>query len=276
MKKEIIVYSISDSLGGTSQRLLSAVSAQYPDLTFNNSYRFPFIDKEQELLEILQDALKDDALVISTLVNGELARLAREFSQNHKLAYIDLMHPFFEIVGEKTGISPIEIPGTLHRLDTEYFNKISAIEFAVKNDDGKSPQGFLESDLVLLGVSRTSKTPLSIFLANKGYKVSNLPLIPEVPLPQVLDKVDKRRIIGLVCEPEKLVKIRSNRLNSLGLSHSTSYTDLEKIYQELDYSKEVFRKYQTEVINITDKSIEETAFLIEDYLKKLDMIGEAK
>ena len=101
-------------------------------------------------------------------------------------------------------------------------------------------------------------------------------MIPEVPLPQVLDKVDKRRIIGLVCEPEKLVKIRSNRLNSLGLSHSTSYTDLEKIYQELDYSKEVFRKYQTEVINITDKSIEETAFLIEDYLKKLDMIGEAK
>jgi len=161
-------------------------------------------------------------------------------------------------------------------LDTEYFNKISAIEFAVKYDDGKSPQGFLESDLVLLGVSRTSKTPLSIFLANKGYKVSNLPLIPEVPLPQVLDKVDKRRIIGLVCEPEKLVKIRSNRLNSLGLSHSTSYTDLEKIYQELDYSKEVFRKYQTEVINITDKSIEETAFLIEDYLKKLDMIGEAQ
>ena len=140
-------------------------------------------------------------------------------------------------------------------MDTEYFNKISAIEFAVKHDDGKSPQGFLESDLVLLGVSRTSKTPLSIFLANK---------------------VDKRRMIGLVCEPEKLVKIRSNRLNSLGLSHSTSYTDLEKIYQELDYSKEVFRKYQTEVINITDKSIEETAFLIEDYLKKLDIMSEAK
>lgn len=129
------------------------------------------------------------------------------------------------------------MPGTLHRLDTEYFNKISAIEFAVKYDDGKAPQGFLDSDLVLLGVSRTSKTPLSIYLANKGYKVSNLPLIPEVPLPQVLDKVDPERIIGLLCEPEKLSKIRSNRLNSLGLTQSTSYTDLEKIYEELDYSK---------------------------------------
>ena len=96
-----------------------------------------------------------------------------------------------------------------------------------------------------------------------------MPLIPEVPLPQVLDKVDPERIIGLLCEPEKLSKIRSNRLNSLGLTQSTSYTDLEKIYEELDYSKEVFKKYQAHVINITDKSIEETAFLIEDHLKKL-------
>ena len=269
MKKEIIVYSISDSLGGTSQKLLSAVTAQYPDIIFNNSYRFPFINKEEELLEILRDAIKDDALVISTLVDGSLAAAAREFSQANGLAYLDLMHPFFEIIREKTGTSPIEVPGTLHRLDTEYFNKISAIEFAVKYDDGKAPQGFLNSDLVLLGVSRTSKTPLSIYLANKGYKVSNLPLIPEVPLPQVLDKVDPERIIGLLCEPEKLSKIRSNRLNSLGLTQSTSYTDLEKIYEELDYSKEVFKKYRAHVINITDKSIEETAFLIEDHLKKL-------
>ena len=269
MKKEIIVYSVSDSLGGTSQRLLSAVTAQYPDLIFNNSYRFPFVSQEEELLDILKDAVKDDALVISTLVNGKLAALARDFSQTHHLAYLDLMYPFFQLIEQKTGTRPIEVPGTLHRLDSEYFNKISAIEFAVKYDDGKAPQGFLEADLILLGVSRTSKTPLSIFLANKGYRVANLPLIPQVPLPQTLDKVDKKRIIGLICEPEKLAKIRSNRLHSLGLTKSTSYTDLEKIYQELDYSKEVFKKYQAHVINITDKSIEETAFLIEDYMKKL-------
>ena len=122
MKKEIIVYSISDSLGGTSQKLLSAVTAQYPDIIFNNSYRFPFINKEEELLDILRDAIKDDALVISTLVDGKLAAVAREFSQANGLAYLDLMHPFFEIIKEKTGTSPIEVPGTLHRLDTEYFN----------------------------------------------------------------------------------------------------------------------------------------------------------
>ena len=269
MKQEITIYAISDSLGGTSQKLLSAVMAQYPDLIFNNSYRFPFINKESELLDILQDAIKDDAVVISTLVDSHLAATAREFSRVNHLSYLDLMNPFFEIIKEKTGTQPIEVPGVLHRLDTEYFNKISAIEFAVKYDDGKNPQGFLESDLVILGVSRTSKTPLSIYLANKGYKVSNLPLIPEVPLPQVLDKVDKRRMIGLVCEPDKLVKVRSNRLDALGLTQATSYTDVEKIYEELDYSKKVFQKYQAHVINMTDKSIEETACIIEEHLKSL-------
>lgn len=269
MKKEIIVYSISDSLGGTSQKLLAAVTAQYPDIIFNNSYRFPFINQEEELLDILQDAVKDAALVITTLVNSQLAALAREFSQSHGLSYLDLMHPFFEIIQEKTGSRPIEVPGTLHRLDGDYFKKISAIEFAVKYDDGKAPQGFIDADLVLLGVSRTSKTPLSIYLANKGYKVANLPLIPEVPLPQVLEKVASHRLIGLVCEPEKLAKIRINRLDSLGLSQETSYTDLEKIYQELDYSKMVFKKYGASIINVSDKSIEETAFLIEEHLKKM-------
>ena len=270
MKKEIIVYSISDSLGGTSQKLLSAVTAQYPDIIFNNSYRFPFINQEEELLDILYDALKDNALVISTLVNSQLASVAREFSQKNGLAYLDLMHPFFEIIEEKTGARPIEVPGTLHRLDSDYFKKISAIEFAVKYDDGKAPQGFLEADLVLLGVSRTSKTPLSIYLANKGNKLANLPLIPEVPLPQVLDKVDSHRLIGLICEPEKLMKVRSHRLDSLGLTQETSYTDLEKIYQELDYSKKVFKQFGAQVINMTDKSIEETAFLIEEQVKKMN------
>ncbi|MCY7214435.1 pyruvate, water dikinase regulatory protein [Streptococcus anginosus] len=269
MKQEITIYAISDSLGGTSQKLLSAVMAQYPDLIFNNSYRFPFINKESELLDILQDAIKDDAVVISTLVDSHLAATAREFSRVNHLSYLDLMNPFFEIIKEKTGTQPIEVPGVLHRLDTEYFNKISAIEFAVKYDDGKNPQGFLESDLVILGVSRTSKTPLSIYLANKGYKVSNLPLIPEVPLPQVLDKVDRRRMIGLVCDPDKLAKVRSNRLDALGLTQTTSYTDIENIYEELDYSKKVFQKYQAHVINMTDKSIEETACIIEEHLKSM-------
>lgn len=270
MKNEIIVYTISDSLGGTSRKLLSAVSVQYPDLDFNNSYRFPFVNKEDELLGILKDALNDKAIVISTLVNAELAETARNFSQRTGLQYLDLLNPFFDLIRARTGKKPIEEPGIVHRLDKEYFNKIAAIEFAVKYDDGKNPHGFLESDVVLLGVSRTSKTPLSMYLANKGYKVSNLPLIPEVPLPQLLGQVDKKKIIGLTCHADSLSRIRTSRLDSLGLNHTSKYTDLEKIYGELEYAERVFAQYDAYVIDVTDKSIEETSYLVEDYLKQLD------
>ncbi|MGX7198009.1 pyruvate, water dikinase regulatory protein [Enterococcus olivae] len=268
MKNEIVVYTISDSLGETSQKLLSAVSVQYPNLIFNNNYQFPFVNRKDELLEILKDALKDNAIVVSTLVNTQLAELAQSFSRRTGLQYLDLMNPFFELIKARTGAKPIEEPGIVHKLDTEYFNKIAAIEFAVKYDDGKNPQGFLESDVVILGVSRTSKTPLSMYLANKGYKVSNLPLIPEVPVPELLNKVDQKKIIGLLCHPDNLSRIRTNRLDSLGLNHHSNYTDLEKIYKELEYSKQVFKEFGAYMIDMTDKSVEETAYMVEEYLKK--------
>jgi len=268
MNKEIAIYTISDSIGETSQKLIGAVMVQYPDVPFRNAYRFPFVTDEQELVGILKDAKKEDAIVISTLVNRRLAQVAKEYSLSESLAYYDLMQPFFSMIEEKLHVQPIEKPGIVHKLDTEYFQRISAIEFAVKYDDGKNPQGFLTADAVILGVSRTSKTPLSMYLANRGHKIANLPLIPEVPVPQVLDQVDSERIIGLICQPEKLVKIRSNRLESLGLGHTTSYTDVEKVRRELAYAQSIFKKYQSQVIDVTDKSIEETAYLVEEHLKK--------
>ncbi len=268
MNKEIAIYTISDSIGETSQKLIGAVMVQYPDVPFRNAYRFPFVTDEQELIGILKDAKKEDAIVISTLVNRRLAQVAKEYSLSESLAYYDLMQPFFSMIEEKLHVQPIEKPGIVHKLDTEYFQRISAIEFAVKYDDGKNPQGFLTADAVILGVSRTSKTPLSMYLANRGHKIANLPLIPEVPVPQVLDQVDSERIIGLICQPEKLVKIRSNRLESLGLGHTTSYTDVEKVRRELAYAQSIFKKYQSQVIDVTDKSIEETAYLVEEHLKK--------
>ena len=268
MNKEIAIYTISDSIGETSQKLIGAVMVQYPDVPFRNAYRFPFVTDEQELVGILKDAKKEDAIVISTLVNQRLAQVAKEYSLSESIAYYDLMQPFFSMIEEKLHVQPIEKPGIVHKLDTEYFQRISAIEFAVKYDDGKNPQGFLTADAVILGVSRTSKTPLSMYLANRGHRIANLPLIPEVPVPQVLDQVDSDRIIGLICQPEKLVKIRSNRLESLGLGHTTSYTDVEKVRRELAYAQSIFKKYQAQVIDVTDKSIEETAYLVEEHLKK--------
>ncbi|HNB76202.1 MAG TPA: kinase/pyrophosphorylase, partial [Enterococcus faecalis] len=128
------------------------------------------------------------------------------------------------------------------------------------------PQGFLDSDILLLGVSRTSKTPVSMYLANQGYRVSNLPLIPEVPLPPILEEMDPQKMIGLVCSPETLGQIRSSRLASLGLGNETSYTNVERIEQELAYAEEIFAKYGIPVIDVTAKSVEETAFLIKEKL----------
>lgn len=273
MTNDIIIYTVSDSIGETSQKLLAAVSVQYPELNFQYAYRFPFVTDEKELLEILTDALNAKAIVVSTLVNRELAATAQAFKQRTGLAYLDIMNPFFEVIHDRTGKQPIEKPGIVHKLDTEYFHRIAAIEFAVKYDDGKHPKGFLEADLVLLGVSRTSKTPLSMYLANKGHKMANLPLIPEVPLPAILDEVPAKRLIGLVCKPEKLMRIRSNRLESLGLNSETSYSNLEKIEQELYYAQTIFQKYGTYTIDVTDKSIEETAYVIEEYLKEQQLKG---
>lgn len=268
MKNEIVLYTVSDSIGETSQKLIAAVTAQFPQVNFNNTYRFPFVKSQAELNEILQDALKDKAIVVSTLVNQELAQNAADFARRTALQYIDLMNPFIQMISEKTGEKPLEEAGVVHKLNADYFKKIAAIEFAVKYDDGKDPRGFLDADVVLLGVSRTSKTPLSMYLANKAIKVANLPLIPEVPLPEQLSTMDSKKIIGLVCSPENLQKVRNNRLHSLGLNQLSSYTDLQRIKLELDYAYQTFHQLKAHVIDVTDRSIEESALLIQDYLAK--------
>ena len=265
----LTVHIISDSIGNTAKDVVKAALVQfsYSDARYKILKNSNVSTKER--IESIVENIEKDDVIVQTLVDRELAEYTKRIAEEKGVKVIDLLSGMLNVFEEKLEVKPENNPGLIRKMGAEYFKRVDAIEFAVKYDDGKNPQGFLESDLVILGVSRTSKTPLSIYLANKGYKVSNLPLIPEVPLPQVLDKVDKRRMIGLVCDPDKLAKVRSNRLDALGLTQATSYTDVEKIYEELDYSKKVFQKYQAHVINMTDKSIEETACIIEEHLKSL-------
>lgn len=267
MNENVVLYLVSDAIGETTQKLVAAVTAQFPTVSFENCYRFPFINDSEELTDILRDALKDKAIVITTLVNHELVEVVNQFSQRTGLQHLDLMTPFMDMIHAKTGLLPLEEPGLLHKLNEEYFSRVSAIEFAVKYDDGKDPRGFIDADLVLLGVSRTSKTPLSMYLANTRNKVANLPLIPEVPLPEQLTEIPASKLIGLTCNPESLAKIRCSRLESLGLDHQSKYTNLDRIREELAYSQEVFQKLGAYVIDVTDKSIEESAFLIQEQMK---------
>lgn len=265
-RQPTIIFIISDSLGETARRLVQAGLAQFPQASNVEVKQYPFVTTANELTNVLEDAKKWKAVVVTTLVDKKLNLICQNLTGKNDLRYFDYMSGFLDEMAVATGSEPAGMSGALHRLDKEYFNKVDAIEFAVKYDDGKDPKGFLKSDLVLLGISRTSKTPLSIYLANKAYKVSNLPLIPEVPLPRELEHVSKGRVIGLTASPKYIANIRSQRLKLMGLGQETDYNSLVRIYSELSYAEEVYNNLGALVINIEDRSIEETAQVIEEEL----------
>ena len=158
--------------------------------------------------------------------------------------------------------------GLIHALDHEYFKRVEAVEFAVKYDDGKNPMGLLKADLVIIGVSRTSKTPLSMYLAHKQLKVANVPLVPEIVPPPELFKVPHNKIIGLLIDPYKLTDIRTTRLKAMGLSEDATYADVDRITEELEYAKGIMRRVHCMIINVSNRAIEETAGIILDYFYK--------
>lgn len=183
------------------------------------------------------------------------------------------MSPLISALADKTGLDPKNIPNVTHRLDEQYFRKVEAVEFAVKYDDGKDPRGLLYADVVLIGVSRTSKTPLSMYLAHKGIKAANIPLVPEVTPPRELYEVPRNKVFGLILGPEKLNQIRSERLKTLGLGAFADYANLNRIMEELDYAKQIMKKIGCVIIDTTNKAVEETASVI---LQKVTINGELR
>ena len=179
------------------------------------------------------------------------------------------MTPTLEAIENILKFQPKRESGLIRRLDENYFKKVEAIEFAVKYDDGKDPRGIKIADLILVGVSRTSKTPLSMYLAHKNYKVANIPLVPEVSVPNELFEKDNKRVFGLVANSRKLNEIRQERLKALGLNGNANYANINRINDELEYSKKVMNKLGCIVIDVSNKAIEETAGLIIDYMKTL-------
>jgi len=262
-EKDIIFYLVSDSLGETAQKILSATVAQFPNVKVKEIKRFPFVDDLATLKGVLQEALDDQAILIITLVNQEFVKIVAEFSEQTGLAYVDYMSHLTNLIEAKTNIAPLQEAGVMHQLNREYFSRVEAIEFAVKYDDGKDPRGFKEADFILIGISRTSKTPLSMYLANKNYKIANLPLIPEVPIPSELFEIPKEKIIGLTTNIENLLQVRKTRLKSFGLNGESSYTDATRVQEELLYAGNLFKQLGIIPINVSDKAIEETAMLIE-------------
>ncbi len=257
MGKPTQIYVVSDSLGETAESVAKATIGQYDaDMEI---HRVPFIRHTEQIEKIIEEAAKEGAIVCHTLVSQELRAHFEQVAKEKHVRYVDILGPMMNMVTEVSGVTPRMKPGIIHRLDEEYFKKVEAIEFAVRYDDGKNPAGFEKADVVLIGVSRTSKTPLSMYMAHKKFKVANLPLVPEVQLPEEIFHVPPYRLIGLIIDPYKLNSIRSERMKALGFSGTANYTDIDRIEDELAYAKEVMRQLHCMVIDVSNKAIEETA-----------------
>ena len=269
--KKVNIFIISDSLGETAREVARAAISQFPKAEDWNMKRFPYVNSEEVLKDLLKDAKEENALVMYSIVSKDLSEFGKKYCTENEIEYIDLLSEIIEKFSQVSGEEPIREPGIIRRMNKSYFNRVEAIEFAVKYDDGKDPRGILKADVVLVGISRTSKTPLSMYLANKHLKVANVPLVPEVPVPKELSSVDPRRIIGLTNSPEKLNVIRTERLKAMGLSGGANYAKLDRILEELDYSEKIMKQLKCPVINVCNKAIEETASIILDILKENDI-----
>jgi [pyruvate, water dikinase]-phosphate phosphotransferase / [pyruvate, water dikinase] kinase len=210
----------------------------------------------------------EQAILVYTLVLKDLRDLLEKRAGERGLRTIDILGPLIGALSEQTGLEPTHTPNIIHRLDEQYFRKVEAIEFAVKYDDGKDSRGVLYADVVLIGVSRTSKTPLSMYLAHKGLKAANIPLVPEVSPPDELYAISPRKIIGLTLRPELLNQIRTERLKTLGLGASADYANLERIMQELEYARGIMKRIGCPVVDATGKAVEETASIVLEILFK--------
>ena len=261
------LFIVSDSIGETAQRMIQATLTQFPDLTQVGIKKFPYIKNEEEFLNVLNLAHEQGAIVATTLVNPSFNSLGHRFAEEKALPYVDYMSELISIVQEQTQTEPLLESGALRKLNDEYFKRIKAIEYSVKYDDGKHFSDIGEADALIVGVSITSKTPLSMYLANKGYKIANIPLVPEVAIPESVFKQKGLKVFGLTASPQYIANIRKNRVETLGLTQESQYNSLERIKKELSYAEEVFKKLNATVINTEYKSIEESAFYIEKFLQ---------
>ena len=260
MSNTFQIYLISDSTGETLDRIFLALKAQFLNIEYK-VHSFSFTRTENQILKILEDAEKNiNSIILYTIVDNNLAKYLAKESENKSIPCFgvlgNLILNFSKILNQKANHEP----SGQHILNEEYYDRIEAIQFTMNHDDGNLINEIDKSDIILVGVSRTSKTPTSIYLANKGFKTSNIPLVNENSLPEKLKQNPQMTcVVGLSTEPERLVDLRKNRMNSLKETENIKYTDLENIKKEVLGAKKTFQKYKWPLIDVTRKSVEETA-----------------
>src|SRR5712691_7926021 len=257
-KQPVELHVISDSTGETAARLVLALEAQFPDQPFEE-IRHPRVEAVEDLALAVNRAKGRPAVLVYTLVKPEWRDEMRRLCRRAKVHYCDLLGHPIDAVARVSGQAARMTPGSRPPLNSLYFKRIEAIEFAVKYDDGVG-RGLHQADIVLVGVSRTSKTPLSMYLGYLGHKAANVPVVKGIEPPKELFEVDPRKIVGLTIDPNRLVEIRRARVRTMGIgARNRQYAELMEIYEELEEATKLHRKLGCPVIDISERSIEETA-----------------
>jgi regulator of PEP synthase PpsR (kinase-PPPase family) len=254
------IYLISDSTGETLDRVFLAIKAQFKNIEYDVKSYF-FTRTENQVSKIMEEAKKNDnSIILYTIVDTSLAKFLANKGDEKKIPCFSVLGNLIINFSKLLNQEASHVPSGQHALNEEYYERIEAIQFTMAHDDGNLVEDIGKADLILLGVSRTSKTPTSIYLANKGYKTLNIPLVNEQSIPESLKKNPKLScVVGLTTEPQRLVDIRKNRMNALKEKENTHYTNINKIEKEINEAKKTFTKYKWPTIDVTRKSVEETA-----------------
>jgi regulator of PEP synthase PpsR (kinase-PPPase family) len=254
------------------------VLAQFPDSPVRVITKGNLRTKEQ-LLQVLESAREDgsathaggtaNTILVHTLVDARLRQELIVLAEQYHVPAIDLMGELIAWLQEKLGRGSLERPGLYRQLNRDYFERVAAIEYTMEHDDGKNPREWKEADILLVGPSRVGKTPLSLYLSVLGWKIANVPFVPEISLPRQIEEIDRRRIIGLMIEPGQLLEHRQKRQSRLGVPGPSAYTDPTRIYDEIESARQFFRRKGYTIINVTDKPIESSADEVIDHLTRL-------
>ncbi|NLC76937.1 MAG: kinase/pyrophosphorylase [Clostridia bacterium] len=254
----MVIYVVSDALGETAEFVVRAAASQFFE-TEMDIIRVPYVNDRQHIKELVEEASHYKSMFAYTLVVDELRQEMISQAQKYGIPTIDILGPMLDTMAQVAGEVPLMKAGLLRKLDEEYFRKVEAVEFAVKYDDGKDPRGIFRADIVLVGVSRTSKTPVCMYLAHKKIKAANVPLVPEVGPPEELYSLPPGKVVGLTISPYLLNEIRLERLKALGLTADADYANMKRILMELEYAEKIMKKIGCPVIDVTNRAVEETA-----------------
>ena len=272
-----IIVAISDATGETAEQSASAALAQF-GYSDDSVRTFSNVRSEGDLSKALERARELGAMVVYTLVDKKLRGAIKDLAQVEGVTAVDLIGGLIRSLARHLDTSPMSVPGLSHELDDEYFRRVAAVEFSVNHDDGKNPQNLTKADIVIVGISRASKTPLSNYIAHRGFRVANVPIVMGVPLPKQLDDVDPDRVFVLTVDPVVLMKIRQARMASLRMRPDSDYGDIRQIRREINHAKRVASENGGwTMVDMSRKAVEEAATaIIETYRSRFNPDGSRR